>query len=106
MTNNFINKLLIDPLDINDPDNKDKRNFKNINELAMKNIQIAMKYKDLKGHNNEVFSVVFSKCGLLFASCSKDKTVKLWESTSGKLINSIDGHHNVISSCCFTPCSK
>lgn len=48
-----MNKLLIDPIDINDPNNK--RNFKNINELAMKNIQYSMKYKDLKGHNNEVF---------------------------------------------------
>lgn len=54
MTNKFINKLLSDPIDINDPSHN-KRNFKNINEIAMKNIQYSMKFNDLKGHNNEVF---------------------------------------------------
>jgi len=52
MTNKFIQKLLIDPNDINDPVNK--KNLKNINELAMKNIQTSAKL-NLQGHNNEVF---------------------------------------------------
>jgi WD40 repeat protein len=43
----------------------------------------------LKGHSGWVWSVAFSPDGLLLASCSKDKTIKLWDPASGALQHTI-----------------
>jgi hypothetical protein len=44
--------------------------------------------KDIKAHKNFVESVSFSPDGKLLASGSGDKTIKLWDVASGKLLSS------------------
>ena len=48
----------------------------------------------LKGHQDEVTSVAISANGVL-ASGSKDKTIKLWELTTGKLISTITNQEQI-----------
>jgi WD40 repeat protein len=39
----------------------------------------------------------------VLASGSKDKTVKLWEAQSGKLLLTLEGHQNAVYSVAFDP---
>ena len=43
--------------------------------------------KDIKAHNSFVLSISFNPDGKLLASGSNDKTIKLWEVPSGKLLS-------------------
>ena len=47
---------------------------------------------DLLGHTDSVRCVRFSKDGRYIVSCSYDKTVKVWEYSTGKLIWNLEGH--------------
>jgi WD40 repeat protein len=49
----------------------------------MKNIDFGI-LPDLIGHPSEVFSVCYSPDGKTIASCSGDKTIKLWNPENGK----------------------
>jgi WD40 repeat protein len=46
----------------------------------------------LKGHNGTVRSVCFSADGKLLSSASNDKTVGVWETTSGRKLHMLQGH--------------
>jgi WD40 repeat protein len=56
-----------------------------------------------EGHNGIVISVVFSPDGLQIASCSSDKTVRLWDAQTGHSIATLDGHTGSVSSVVFSP---
>ena len=45
-----------------------------------------------KGHTDWVFSVAFSPDGKMLASGSNDRTIKLWEVSTGAIIATLDGH--------------
>ncbi|TWH43478.1 AAA-like domain-containing protein [Dulcicalothrix desertica] len=64
------------------------------------------KYKQLNGHQNEVYGVAFSPDGKTLASASKDKTIKLWNVTTGQQISSLTGHKNEVNSVAFSPDGK
>jgi WD40 repeat protein len=57
----------------------------------------------LRGHSNEVLSVAYSPDGKHIASASRDETVKIWDSTTGKEVSVLVCHRPFI--CCRVECS-
>ncbi|KAJ5690340.1 hypothetical protein N7462_004732 [Penicillium macrosclerotiorum] len=57
----------------------------------------------LESHSGSVNSVAFSPNGQLIASASTDRTVKLWEITTGTLLQTLKGHTLSVNSVAFSP---
>ncbi|KAI6856621.1 hypothetical protein KC343_g83 [Hortaea werneckii] len=57
----------------------------------------------LKGHSDTVTAVTFSPDGKLLASASYDKTVKLWDTSSGARLQNINGHSESVRAVVFSP---
>ncbi|MGH9671229.1 MAG: PEGA domain-containing protein [Terriglobales bacterium] len=57
----------------------------------------------LTGHSDGVTSVAFSPDGRWLASASEDKTIKLWEVATGKLVRTFAGHGKQVTSVAFNP---
>ncbi|HKI20736.1 MAG TPA: WD40 repeat domain-containing protein, partial [Isosphaeraceae bacterium] len=55
----------------------------------------------LEGHEDWVRSVAFHDDGYMLASGSSDRTVKLWEWPSGKLLRTLEGHRDNVRSVAF-----
>ncbi len=55
----------------------------------------------LAGHKDAVVSVAFDPQGETLASGSHDKTVKLWEARTGKLLRTLDGNTDRVYSVAF-----
>jgi WD40 repeat protein len=58
------------------------------------------------GHPSDVTSVAFSPDGRYALSGSVDKTLKLWEVSSGKVVRTFSGHSNSVNSVAFSPDGK
>jgi len=58
------------------------------------------------GHTDGVRALAFLPDGVRFVSGSADKTVKLWDSASGRLIRSFDGHENQVLCVAVSPDGK
>ena len=52
---------------------------------------------DLSGHNDTIWSVCFSPDGKQMASGSSDKTVKIWNASSGELQSTLTGHSDDVT---------
>lgn len=57
----------------------------------------------LSGHSDWVTSLAFSSSGLWFVSGSNDKTLKVWEASSGKLMGTLRGHGFAINGVAVSP---
>ena len=58
------------------------------------------------GHQQAVVQVSFSPNGRLIASASFDKSVRLWEATSGKFVTTLRGHIERVYQCCWSADSR
>ncbi len=52
----------------------------------------------LRGHESWIGRIAWSPDGRILASPSKDKTIKLWDAATGKLIRTLKGHTNGVYS--------
>jgi WD40 repeat protein/serine/threonine protein kinase len=57
----------------------------------------------LTGHAGEVYCVAFSPDGNLLASAGKDRTIRLWEPVTGRLVATLRGHQDDVNFIAFSP---
>ncbi|SCO78478.1 related to vegetatible incompatibility protein HET-E-1 [Fusarium oxysporum] len=60
----------------------------------------------LEGHGHRVTSVAFSADGQWIASGSFDKTVKIWDASTGGCLRTLEGHNDSVLSVAVSPDSK
>ena len=60
----------------------------------------------LKGHVDAVTAIAFSPDGALFASASRDKTVKLWSLKTGEVVRTLTGAQEQLSCLAFSADGK
>ncbi|MBN3888206.1 MAG: protein kinase [Nostoc sp. JL31] len=60
----------------------------------------------LQGHENSVLSVAISPDGKTIASSGDDRTIKLWNLATGKLIASLNGHFQQVNVVVISPDGK
>jgi len=56
----------------------------------------------LEGHSNGVEAVTFSSDGRRVASCSRDKTVRLWDANTGAALHTLEGHSDCVTAVMFS----
>ncbi|MCG9134586.1 hypothetical protein J5I95_23225 [Candidatus Poribacteria bacterium] len=56
----------------------------------------------LTGHTDRIWYIVFSPDGYTLASCSFDKTVRLWDVETGTLKHTLKGHKDTVRHIAFT----
>src|SRR5215469_5109689 len=57
----------------------------------------------LEGHSHWVWSVAFSPDSARLASASCDRTVKIWDASSGECLQTLEGHSDWVRSVAFSP---
>ncbi|BBD53829.1 WD-40 repeat-containing protein [Planktothrix agardhii NIES-204] len=76
-------------------------------ELALLNIVSNVAAPNtLGGHAQGVYGVSFSPDGKFLATGSADRTVKLWDASTGKEIKTLSGHINSVKAVSFSPDGK
>jgi WD40 repeat protein len=60
----------------------------------------------LEGHTDVVYSVAWSPDGARLATGSQDKTARIWEWPSGKLLKTLSDHSDAVTRVCFAPDGK
>src|ERR671932_616613 len=60
----------------------------------------------LTGHSKRVSSIAMTPDGQLIASASEDKTIKLWNLRTGKLLRTLTGHSDIVQAVTISPDGK
>ena len=60
----------------------------------------------LRGHREPVWAVAVSTDGKTIASGSEDRTIRIWDTGTGKEITTLPGHTRVITCLAFSPCGR
>ncbi len=58
---------------------------------------------DLKGHNDTVWFPRFDPQGTRLATCSADRTVRIWDVATGKLLRVLGGHDETVGDVAWSP---
>lgn len=58
------------------------------------------------GHDWQIYGLAFNPDGLTLASASSDKTSKLWDATTGKLLATLKGHEDRLEYLSYSPKGK
>jgi WD40 repeat protein len=56
----------------------------------------------LEDHSDSVWSVAFSHDSTRLASASDDRTVKIWDASSGECLQTLEGHGHMVTSVAFS----
>ncbi|MBD2473078.1 hypothetical protein [Nostoc sp. FACHB-145] len=84
----------------------DRNTHMQVVSLLQQTISEVRERNSLVGHSDPVKSVSFSPDGKTLASASIDQTIKVWNITTGKLINTLSGHNASVNSVSFSPDGK
>ncbi|NUN66390.1 NACHT domain-containing protein [Pseudanabaena biceps] len=63
-------------------------------------------FQILRGHSDRILSIAFSPNGQILASGSADRTIKLWDAHTGKLMKTLHGHRSWVWGIAISPDSK
>ncbi|GET39635.1 NB-ARC domain-containing protein [Microseira wollei] len=55
------------------------------------------------GHGNWVWGIAYSRDGKILASGSSDRTVKLWDISTGNCLTTLQGHTDIVHTVAFSP---
>jgi WD40 repeat protein len=76
---------------------KDSTNGAEIRDVA------TGKVLPLRGHSKRVTCAVFSPDGARVVTASEDKTARVWDAASGKILATLQGHKDVVDQAAFSP---
>src|SRR5262249_45101570 len=62
-----------------------------------------LELRTLQGHSGDVFAAACSPDGRWLATASKDKTARIWECATGKLVHLLDHHEGAVFCLAFSP---
>jgi WD40 repeat protein len=57
----------------------------------------------LQGHTGHIFSAFCSSYGTHIVSASADSTIRIWDSSTGKMLSVLEGHTDYVQSAVFSP---
>src|SRR5688572_22615923 len=61
---------------------------------------------EIPAHRSDIFSLAFAPDGKMLASASKDRSVRLWDATSGEEIRALNGHGSDVLRIAISPDGK
>ncbi len=64
---------------------------------------LGLEIIDSKGHTGAVLSVAWSPDGQQLATCSTDKTVRVWDTPTGRCTNTLQAHTGAVWSVAWSP---
>ncbi|NET67353.1 MAG: peptidase C14 [Moorea sp. SIO1G6] len=77
-----------------------------VNSSLLSALDNVQERKRLEGHTGPVWDIAFSSDGKQILSGSWDRTARLWDTESGKLIHQLEGHTGSVEAIAFSPDGK